>query len=153
MRVHRVVVVLPAPPASPWMRRNAAASVAVDAEHVAVEADRHGDLVVELAEEPANGQRALRLPADAVPGRRAGPAAAAVEGPACLAEREHEEARQERARSGGVDGVPVRQLAGEELLDVGRQHVQGGAEDEQVPSVAARGASHPRGRGGRAAAF
>jgi hypothetical protein len=50
MRVHRVVVVLPAPPASPWMRRTAAASVAVDAEHVAHETDRDGDLVLELAE-------------------------------------------------------------------------------------------------------
>jgi hypothetical protein len=28
MRVHRVVVVLPAPPASPWLRRTAAASAA-----------------------------------------------------------------------------------------------------------------------------
>jgi hypothetical protein len=54
----------------------------------------------------------------------------------------------ERARSGGVDGVPVRRLAGEELLDVEQQHVEGrcGAEDEPVRSVAARGAGHPRER-------
>jgi hypothetical protein len=52
MRVHRVVVVLPAPPASPWL---------------AQPGDRHGDLVVELAGEPPTrgddlGRR--RAPAD-----------------------------------------------------------------------------------------